>query len=104
MPRPSVSILLLSLALAGPACADELNTRAAIGGGLGGALGALLGSELGGRNGAVLGGGLGGALGAVVATDGYRERRYVERHYYYPARRGKHHRYRHGRGRGHWDD
>jgi hypothetical protein len=97
-----MSILLLTLALAGPACADDLNTRAAIGGGLGGALGALLGSEVGGRSGAVVGGGLGGALGSVVATDGYRDRRYVERHYYYPVKRGKQHWHRHGRG--HWDD
>jgi hypothetical protein len=95
-------ILLLSLALAGPVAADEINTRAAIGGGLGGALGAFIGSEVGGQTGAVLGGGLGGALGSVVAVDGHRERRYVERHYYYPVKRAKHHRYR--RGRGHWDD
>jgi hypothetical protein len=90
-------MLLPSLALAAPASADEINTRAAIGGGLG----ALIGSEVGGRNGAVLGGGLGEALGSVVAVDGYRELRYVERHYYDPVKRGKHHRHR--RGRGHWD-
>ena len=95
-----MAAVMLASVLTTPAVADELNTRSLLGGGLGGALGAFIGSEIGGRNGAVLGGGLGGALGSVVATDGYRERRYVERHYYYPAKREKrpHHR------RGHWDD
>jgi hypothetical protein len=102
--KPAVA-LILAMVLTAPAAADDLNTRAALGGGLGGALGALLGSEMGGRNGAVLGGGLGGALGSVVATDGYRERRYVERYDYYPAkpRKPHPHRYRH-RHHGDWDD
>ena len=106
MSKHPAAILMLTCVLTAPAVADDLNTRAAVGGGLGGALGALFGSEVGGRNGAILGGGLGGALGSVVATDGYRDRRYVERHYYYPAKRGKGHRHRHGRGHGygHWDD
>jgi uncharacterized membrane protein len=92
---------MLSAAVSAPAVADGLNTRAALGGGLGGALGAFVGSELGGQSGAVLGGGLGGALGSVIATDGYGERRYVERHYYH---RGKP-RWRDGRRRGRdWDD
>jgi hypothetical protein len=86
--------------MAGPALADELNTRAAIGGGLGGALGAFIGSEMGGRNGAVLGGGLGGALGSVVATDGYGKRRYVERHYYHRGKGPRHDRRRYRD----WDD
>lgn len=83
------AVLLLTAMMAGPAAAGELNTRAAIGGGLGGALGAFIGSELGGQSGAVLGGGLGGALGSVVATDGYGERRYVERHYYHRGKKGR---------------
>jgi hypothetical protein len=100
-----VAALMLALVLTTPAVADELNTRAALGGGLGGALGAFVGSEMGGRNGAVLGGGLGGALGSVVATDGYRERRYVERHYYYPSKHKKHKKHhRRGRRHGDWDD
>jgi hypothetical protein len=75
----------LTILLATPALADDLNTRALVGGGLGGALGALIGSEVGGRNGAILGGGLGGALGSIVATDGYQDGRYFERDYDYPA-------------------
>lgn len=102
MTKRRAAALMLALVLTTPAVADELNTRAALGGGLGGALGALVGSEIGGRNGAVLGGGLGGALGSVVATDGYRERRYVERRYYYPGKHKKHH--RRGRRHGDWDD
>lgn len=98
------AVLILAMVLSVPAVADDINTRAALGGGLGGALGALLGSEVGGRSGAILGGGLGGAVGSVVATDGYRETRYVERHYYPVKRerhRSRHHRHHH---RGHWDD
>lgn len=94
--------LILATALALPAAADGLNTRAAVGGGLGGALGAFIGSEVAGRSGAILGGGLGGALGSVVATDSYREPRYVE-HRYYPSKGRPHH--RHWKHRGHdWDD
>ena len=96
--------LLMTAALAGPAAADSLNTRAAVGGGLGGALGALLGSEVGGREGAILGGSLGGALGSVVAVDSYRRPRYVER-YYYPAKGHWRHRPPPPRHRGYyWDD
>jgi len=102
--KPAVALILAMVSMA-PAAADDLNTRAALGGGLGGALGALLGSEMGGRNGAVLGGGLGGALGSVVATDGYRERRHVDRYYYYPAtpRKPHPHHYR-NRHHGGWED
>ncbi|MFY9973577.1 MAG: glycine zipper domain-containing protein [Chromatiaceae bacterium] len=97
------ALLILATALAAPAVADDLNTRAAVGGGLGGALGAFIGSEVGGRSGAILGGGLGGALGSVVGTDTYRDRRYYDDRYYYPARGpGRH---RHGKYRGYdWDD
>ena len=96
------AVLILGAALAAPAAADGLNTRAAVGGGLGGALGALIGSEVGGREGAILGGGLGGALGSVVAVDSYPRRRYVER-YYYPAK--GHWRHRHGKHRRYdWHD
>jgi hypothetical protein len=96
------AVLMLGAALAAPAAADGLNTRAAIGGGLGGALGALLGSEVGGRSGAIVGGGLGGALGSVVATDSYRGPRYVEHHYYPAKGRWRH---RHGKYRKYdWDD
>jgi hypothetical protein len=96
------AVLIVTTVLTAPAMAGDLSTRAAIGGGLGGALGALVGSEVGGRSGAILGGGLGGALGSAVSTNGYRERRYVEReYYYYPAKpRPRHPRHRpHG-----WDD
>jgi hypothetical protein len=97
------AVLILTTVLATPAVAGDLNTRAAVGGGLGGALGALLGSEVAGRSGAIVGGGLGGALGSAVATNGYEERRYVERRYYYPAKRKPRH--RHYRHRHHdWDD
>jgi len=105
MKSKAVAAAMLALVLTTPAVADDLGTRSALGGGLGGALGALIGSELGGTNGAIVGGGLGGALGSVVATDGYRERRYVERRYdYYPAGGEGHARHRHRHGRGHWDD
>jgi len=83
--KQSAAVLISTIVLATPTVADELNTRALVGGGLGGALGALIGSEVGGRNGAILGGGVGGALGSIVATDGYQDRRYVERDYSYPA-------------------
>lgn len=97
------AILILSTALAAPAVADSLNTRAAVGGGLGGALGAFIGSEVGGRSGAIVGGGVGGALGSVVATDSYRGGRYYGERYYYPARGQWRH--RHGKHGGYdWDD
>lgn len=97
------ALLILATTLAAPAVADDLNTRAAVGGGLGGALGAFIGSEVGGRSGAILGGGLGGALGSVVGTDTYRDRRYYDDRYYYPAK--GHWRHRHGKYRGYdWDD
>jgi outer membrane lipoprotein SlyB len=86
--KQSAAVLIVTILLATPALADELNTRALVGGGLGGALGALIGSEVGGRNGAILGGGLGGALGSIVATDRYQDRRYFERDYYVPANSG----------------
>lgn len=104
MINKAIAAVVLTSVLATPALADDLTTRSLLGGGLGGALGAFIGSEMGGRSGAVLGGGLGGALGSVVATDGYRESRYVERHYYYPGKPGKRHGYRHRHRHGDWDD
>jgi len=98
------AIVILSTVLATPVMAGNLNTRAAVGGGLGGALGAFIGSEVGGRSGAILGGGLGGALGSVVATDSYRGGRYYGERYYYPPPKG-HWQHRHGRYGGYdWDD
>lgn len=101
MRKTTLAIVTLTIVLTSPSRAGDLNTSAALGGGLGGALGALIGSEVGGRNGAILGGGLGGALGSVVTTNGYRDKRYVERHYYYPSKRGPGRRYRRHRD---WDD
>ncbi|RKT45329.1 hypothetical protein [Thiocapsa rosea] len=59
------------LMAATPAPADQLSTRAAVGGGLGAALGAFVGGELGGRNAAIIGSGLAGAVATAIATDGY---------------------------------
>lgn len=53
------------------ATADQLSTRAAVGGGLGAALGAFVGGELGGRSAAIIGSGLAGAVATAIATDGY---------------------------------
>ncbi|WP_296806913.1 hypothetical protein [Thiocapsa sp.] len=54
-----------------PATADQMSSRAAVGGGLGAALGAFVGGELGGRNAAIIGSGLAGAVATAIATDGY---------------------------------
>ena len=75
MTKTAAILMTLTLAAA-PTVASDLSTRSAVGGGLGGALGGLLGAELAGRNGAIVGSGLGAAVATVVATDGYRERRY----------------------------
>ena len=103
MTKQSVAALVLTTLLSAPAVAGDFDTRAAVGGGLGGALGALIGSEVGGRSGAILGGGLGGALGSGIAGQGSEEKRYVERHYYYPAKGKPPHRHHRYPGRG-WDD
>jgi hypothetical protein len=71
MSRPSRAIFLILAVLAAPVFADDVDTRAVVGGGLGGALGAFIGSELGGRNAAILGGGLGAAAGTAIATEPY---------------------------------
>jgi hypothetical protein len=61
------------------ATADQLSTRAAVGGGLGAALGAFVGGELGGRNAAIIGSGLAGAVATAIATDGYDRPVYSDR-------------------------
>lgn len=68
------------LMAATPASADQLSTRAAVGGGLGAALGAFVGGELGGRNAAIIGSGLAGAAATAIATDGYDRPVYSEGH------------------------
>jgi hypothetical protein len=67
------------LIAATPATADQLSTRAAVGGGLGAALGAFVGGELGGRNAAIIGSGLAGAVATAIATDGYDRPVYSDR-------------------------
>ncbi|EGV15923.1 hypothetical protein [Thiocapsa marina] len=74
-----VALAMLVPVYAPPAMADQLSTRAAVGGGLGAALGAFIGGELGGRNAAIIGSGLAGAAGTAIATDGYDRPVYPER-------------------------
>jgi hypothetical protein len=75
-----VHALTFALAImATPAMADQMTTRAAVGGGLGAALGAFIGGELGGRNAAILGSGLGGAVATAIATEGYGKQPYYNR-------------------------
>lgn len=79
MPALCIALLVALPMTAGPAMADQLSTRAAVGGGLGAALGAFIGGELGGRNAAIIGSGLAGAAGTAIATDGYDRPAYSDR-------------------------
>jgi outer membrane lipoprotein SlyB len=68
MKRRYLATIIVSLSLAAPALAGEVDKGAVIGGAVGGGVGAGVGSKVGGTSGAVIGGAIGGAAGAAIGS------------------------------------
>jgi outer membrane lipoprotein SlyB len=73
MKRRYLATLLITLGLAAPALAGDIDAGAVIGGAVGGGVGAGVGSKVGGTSGAVIGGALGGAAGAAIGSSTRKE-------------------------------
>jgi len=73
MKRRYLATVLLSLGLASPVIAGEVDKGAVIGGAVGGGVGAGVGSKVGGTGGAVIGGAIGGATGAAIGSSSTKE-------------------------------
>lgn len=73
MKRRYLATVLLTLGLAAPALAGDVDKGAVIGGAVGGGVGAGVGSKVGGTSGAVIGGAIGGAAGAAIGSSTTKE-------------------------------